>query len=106
MAFCTSPQKPHFSQCGVLDFSGVEFIFFTVACRGVPVLWICAGNKINDTEMFSVIAEQGLCRAKVFSASHRDPPMSGSGGFGYWLGLNHSTEVEYITVMYYYLCFY
>lgn len=70
---------PLFSECVVLDFTGVELIFFTAAGKGVAMSWICAGNRVDDTEMFSVIAEQGFYRAKAFSASSRDPPMSGSG---------------------------
>lgn len=70
---------PHFSWCGVLGFAGVQLIFFTVAREGVAVLWICAGNRVDHTEMFSGFAEEGSYRAKAFSASSRD-----AGGFGYW----------------------
>lgn len=68
-----------------------------MACKGVAVFWICAGNRVDHTEIFSVIVEQGLYRAKAFSASKRDPLMSGSMGFGYCLDLNHDREVEYFS---------
>lgn len=37
------------------------------------VFWICAENSADNTDCF-IVAEQGLNRAKAFSAPHPTPP--------------------------------
>jgi len=37
------------------------------------IFWICAGNSVGNTEMFSLLLSSA-CIVKVFSASHTTPP--------------------------------
>ena len=49
----------------MLVLAGVKLILFALA-----VYWISAEHRADNTEMVFVIAEQGLHRAKAFSAFH------------------------------------